>query len=85
MKTIATAILALSVLAGAAHARNPQDIFTDIARTAPKSLFDTLAESAPRSLFDQIQDTAPRSIFDDIRDSAPRSDGVFGQLQRNAP
>ena len=36
-------------------------------------------------IFTDIARTSPRSIFDDIRDSAPRSDGVFGQLQRNAP
>lgn len=85
MKTIIASAIALALFTGAATAKSPQDIFTDISRTAPKSLWDQIQDSAPRSPFDQIQDSAPRTLFDDIRDSAPRSDGVFGTLQSNAP
>lgn len=85
MKSLIASILALGLVTGAAHAANPQDIFTDLQRTAPKSIFDQLQESAPRSIFDDLRDSAPRSVFDDLRDSAPRTDGVFGDLQRNAP
>ncbi len=85
MKSIFATLLALGLITGAAHARSPQDIFKDLQQTAPKSLFDQIRDSAPRSIFDDIRDSAPRSIFDDIRDSAPRSDGVFGELERNAP
>lgn len=81
MKTLTASLVALSLFAGAAHARSIQDFFTDLNRTAPNSAFDTLQDSAPRSPFDQINDTAPRTVFDDIRDSAPRSDS----LQDNAP
>ncbi len=85
MKTIAASILALGLFAGAASARTAQDVFTDLNQTAPKSYFDELRDQAPRSPFDQIQDSAPRTVFDDLRDSAPRSDGVFGDLQNQAP
>ena len=70
MKTIIATLLTLGFLSGAASAR---------------SLFDDLRDAAPRSPFDQINATAPKSVFDQIRDTAPRSDGVFGDLQRNAP
>jgi hypothetical protein len=82
MKTFAAAILTLGLLSGAASA---QGVFADIQNTAPKSIFDQLNETAPRTIFDDLRDVAPRTVFDDLRDSAPRSDGVFGDLERNAP
>jgi hypothetical protein len=85
MKTLLASLVALSLAAGAASAKAPQDIFADIARTAPKSVFDQLNETAPRSLFDQIRDSAPRSLFDDLRDVAPHDAKAFQDLQRNAP
>lgn len=85
MNKIIASIIALGLVTSAAHAAQPQDIFTEIQRTAPKSIFDQLNETAPRTIFDEIRDTAPRSIFDDLRDSAPRMDGVFGDIQRQAP
>ena len=85
MKSILASLLALGLLVGTAEARNAQDIFTDIQKTAPKSLFDQIQASAPRTPFDDLRDSAPRSPFDDLRDSAPRSDGVFGDIERTAP
>ena len=83
MKTALAALLALGVLTGAANART---VFDDLRDSAPRSdIFADIQSSAPRSVFDDIRDATPRSIFDQIRDSAPRSDGVFGELERNAP
>ena len=71
MKTIFATLIAFGLFAGAASAgSNP---------------FTSIRDAAPRAPFDQIQDTAPRTIFDDIRDTSPRSDGVFGDLETNAP
>lgn len=71
MKTIFSSLIALSLFAGTVSAgSNP---------------FTSIRDAAPRAPFDQIQDTAPRTIFDDIRDTSPRSDGVFGDLETNAP
>jgi hypothetical protein len=85
MKTLIASLIAVGLVTSAASAASPQDIFTDIQRTAPKSLFDQINETAPRTIFDEIQDTAPRSIFDDIRDTAPHDAPVFQDLQRTAP
>ena len=61
MKTIATALIALGLLTGAAQARPVDSIFTDIDRTAPRSVFADLQASAPRSIFDGILESAPRA------------------------
>ena len=82
MKTAIAALLALGVLATGAAARS---VFDDIRDSAPRSIFDDIRDSAPRSPFDQIADTAPKSIWQQIQETAPRSDGVFGDLERNAP
>lgn len=82
MKTAFATLVALGLLASAASART---VFDDIRDTAPRSVFDDIRDTAPRTIFDDIRDTAPRTLFDQIQDSAPRSDGIFGQLQRNAP
>jgi hypothetical protein len=82
MKTLAASLLALGLLSGAASAKT---VFDEIRDTAPRSVFADIQNAAPRSVFDDIRNSAPRSVFDDIRDSAPRSDGVFGDLQKNAP
>ncbi|MFM9939934.1 MAG: hypothetical protein ACKVP7_10625 [Hyphomicrobiaceae bacterium] len=83
MKTALAALLALGLATGAVNART---VFDDIRDTAPRSdIFADIQKTAPRTIFDDIRDTAPRSLFDQIRDSAPRSDGVFGDLERNAP
>lgn len=73
--SLIASVIALGLAGSVAQAadRDPSSVFTDI------------RNSAPRSVFDDIRDTAPKSIFDQIRDTAPRSDGVFGQLERNAP
>lgn len=82
MKTIFASLLALGLVAGTASART---VFDDIRDTAPRTVFDDIRDTAPRTVFDDIRDTAPRTIWDEIRDTAPRSDGVFGDLERNAP
>ena len=83
MKTALAALLALSLISGAANAKSP---FQQIADTAPRGdVFSDIRDTAPRSIFDDIRDTAPRSLFDQIRDTAPRSDGVFGDLETRAP
>lgn len=83
MKTTIASLVALSLFAGAAAAgSNP---YTGIGDAAPRAPFEQIQDTAPRSPFDQIRDTAPRTVFDDIRDTAPRSDGVFGDLEKNAP
>lgn len=51
-----------------------------------KSVWDQISETAPRSgVFEDLQLTAPKSVFDTLNDTAPRSDGVFGDLEKNAP
>ena len=83
MKTALATLLALGLISGAANART---VFDDLRDSAPRSdIFADIQNSAPKTIFDDLRDTAPRSIFDQIRDSAPRSDGVFGDLERNAP
>ena len=82
MKTTLAALFAIGLLSGATSART---VFDDIRDTAPRSVFDDVRDTAPRSPFDEIRNTAPRSVFDQIKDTAPRSDGVYGDLQRNAP
>lgn len=83
MKTVFATLIALGLFAGAASAGN--NPFTSLQDAAPRAPFEQIQDTAPRSPFDQIQDTAPRTIFDDIRDTSPRSDGVFGDLETNAP
>jgi hypothetical protein len=65
------AALFLGVLAGPANA---------------KSVWDQISETAPRSgVFEDLNLTAPKSVFDTLNDTAPRSDGVYGELEKNAP
>ncbi len=71
MKTALAALLALGLITGTVSAR---------------TIFDDIRDSAPRSsVFTDLQNSAPRTIFDEIHDTGPRSDGVFGELERNAP
>ena len=73
MKTlVSAAALILGVLAGEAHAE--------------KNIFDQINETAPRSsVFEDLNLTAPKSVFETLNKLAPRSDGVFGELEKNAP
>ncbi len=73
MKLISATLVALSLFAGAAHARPVDSVFGDLGQTAPRSAFDQISDAAPRSVFDDIRATAPRSYFDALRESAPRS------------
>ena len=72
MKTLLCASgLFLGVLAGPANA---------------KSVWDQISDTAPRSgVFDDLNLTAPKSVFETLNDTAPRSDGVYGELEKNAP
>lgn len=73
MKTLVCAsALIFGVLAGEARAE--------------KSIFDQINETAPRSnVFEDMNLTAPKSMWDSLNETAPRSDGVFGELEKNAP
>lgn len=82
MSKIATSLVLSALALGAVGLVGPAAYAAD--RDAG-NVFTDIRNSAPRSVFDDIRDTAPKSIFDQIRDSAPRSDGVFGELERNAP
>lgn len=54
--------------------------------SSAKSLWDQINETAPRSsVFDDLNLTAPKSVFEGLNETAPRSDGVFGELEKNAP
>ena len=64
--------LILGVLAG--EARAEKSIFTQISETAPLS-----------GVFEDLNLTAPKSVFETLNETAPRSDGVFGDLEKNAP
>lgn len=56
------------------------------AQAADKSIFNEISESAPRSgVFEDLSLTAPKSVFETLNETAPRSDGVFGELEKNAP
>ena len=87
MKTLISAsILAIGLFAGTANAAS--SVFADLNATAPRSsVFEDINATAPRaSIFEDINATAPRSkVFQDLQESAPRSDGVYGDLERNAP
>ena len=51
-----------------------------------KSIWDQISDTAPRSsVFDDLNLTAPKSVFETLNDTAPRSDGVYGELEKNAP
>jgi len=51
-----------------------------------KSIWDQISDTAPRSsVFEDLNLTAPKSVFETLNESAPRSDGVFGELEKNAP
>lgn len=74
MKTLISAsILALGLFAGAAQAA-PKDVFTQINETAPRA-----------GTFQDLNNTAPKSVFEQLNETAPRSDGVYGDLEKNAP
>jgi hypothetical protein len=71
MKYVTAFVFALSVLSGPASA---------------KTLWDQISDTAPRSgVFDDLNLTAPKSVFETLNETAPRSDGVFGELEKNAP
>lgn len=56
------------------------------AQAAEKSIFTQISDAAPRSgVFEDLNLTAPKSIFESLNESAPRSDGVYGELEKNAP
>ena len=77
MKTLISAsIVALGLFAASAQAapKNPQDIWTDLNETAPRS-----------GIFEDLNQTAPKSTFEQLNETAPRSDGVYGDLEKNAP
>ena len=51
-----------------------------------KSIWDQISDTAPRSsVFEDLNLTAPKSVFETLNETAPRSDGVFGELEKNAP
>ena len=51
-----------------------------------KSVWDQISDTAPRSsVFEDLNLTAPKSVFETLNELAPRSDGVFGELEKNAP
>jgi hypothetical protein len=71
MKYITAFVFALSVLSGPVSA---------------KTLWDQVSDTAPRSgAFEDLNLTAPKSVFETVNDTAPRSDGVFSELEKNAP
>ncbi len=61
MKSIATAIVAFTLLTSVAEARPLGGIFTDVDRTSPRSVFDDIQISSPRSIFVEIGQSAPRA------------------------
>lgn len=71
MKYITAVVFAISVLSGSVSA---------------KTLWDQVSDTAPRSgVFEDLNLTAPKSVFETVNETAPRSDGVFGEIEKNAP
>ncbi|MFM9845990.1 MAG: hypothetical protein ACKVP3_02380 [Hyphomicrobiaceae bacterium] len=71
MKYITAFVFALSVLNGPVSA---------------KTLWDQVSDTAPRSgVLEDLNLTAPKSVFETVNETAPRSDGVFGEVEKNAP
>jgi hypothetical protein len=71
MKFVTALVFALSMLSGPVGA---------------KTLWDQISETAPQSgVFEDLNLTAPKSVFETLNETAPRSDGVFGELEKNAP
>ena len=71
LTALATALTVIVALSGSASA---------------KSVWDQISETAPRSgVFENLNLTAPKRVFDTLNETAPRSDGVFGELEKNAP
>jgi hypothetical protein len=61
-------------------------VLTFPAQAAERSISQQISDWAPRSsVFDDLNMTAPKSVFETLNDTAPRSDGVFGELEKNAP
>lgn len=81
MKTIAASLIALGLLSGTAFASSARHMTA----TEGSSPYGSLQDTAPASPYGSLQDTAPASPYGGLGDNAPRSDGVFGDLQRNAP
>ncbi len=80
-KFILASLLAAFATTGSANA----GYFDTLRDSAPRSVFDEIRDSAPRSVFDDLKSSAPKGIWDQLNDSAPRDDGVYGDLQKNAP
>ena len=83
MRTLTASLIAAGLLTAPASAST---VFDHLRESAPRaSVFADVQSTAPRSVFDDLRGTAPKSMFDTIRESAPRSDGIYGDLERNAP
>ena len=85
MKTIFASVIALGLFTGAVAAKSPQDIFTDISRTAPKSISTKsgTARRARRSTRSTTLRRGPSLMTFATRHRA--SGDYFTRLQRNAP
>ena len=71
LTALATALPVIVALSGSASA---------------KPVWDQISKLAPRSsVFEDLNLTAPKSVFETMNETAPRSDGVFGEIEKNAP
>jgi hypothetical protein len=74
MKSLQAIVAALSILTAFAGSASAKTIWNQISETAPRS-----------AVFEDLSMTAPKTVFETLGESAPRSDGVYGDLERNAP
>jgi hypothetical protein len=71
MKYVTAFVVALSLLSGPVSAN---------------TVWDQVSDTAPRSgVFDDLDRIAPKGLFETLNDTTPRSDGVFGEVEKNAP
>jgi hypothetical protein len=75
MKTIMSTLIALGVIAGAAHAH---DAFSDPRQALPYST--PYEQALPRTSNDDYKQPLPRTSNDDYRDAVPFTDEVFPDI-----
>jgi hypothetical protein len=76
MKTILASILAVGLLAGAAHAKS--DPFSDPSLALPRS--EGYEQALPRTSNDDFRQALPRTSNDDFRDALPFTEEIFPDI-----
>lgn len=76
MKTILSTLIALGILAGAAHAKF--DSFNGPGLALPRA--SAYEQALPRTSNDDYRQALPRSSNDEFRDALPLTDATFADI-----